>query len=194
MAILAASTSGTSSTRNSFDFVQAQPLAQLLGGIQTLVQRVLGVARVDLHQHISLLHEAATIDVGFGNIARRVAANLRFIVGGKAAGKPQSQVPHDRLDGLFAEIPRDGLARRRRVRPDALEIRRLGGRGRLGPRRVCQKITADAATTAHEPPNSSRRLLGKRGVFMIALLFPSDIRQCENGSFARLGFNELGWL
>ena len=113
-------------------FVQPQPLAQLLGGIDALVQGVLGVAGVDLHQHVALLHEAAALDAGFGNVAHRVAAHLRLVVGGQAAGEPQGQVSHDGLDGLFADIAGDGLGRRCFVRPDALEIGCLGGRRRLG--------------------------------------------------------------
>ena len=46
-------------------FVQPQPHAKFLGGVDALVQGVLGVARVDLHQHVALLHEAAALDAGF---------------------------------------------------------------------------------------------------------------------------------
>ena len=103
-------------------FVQSQPHAQFLRGVQALVQGVLGVARVDLQQHVALLHEAAALDAGFGNIAHRVAADLRFLVRDQAAGEPQGQISHDGLDGLCVEVAGDGLGRPRFVWPDALEI------------------------------------------------------------------------
>ena len=71
---------------------EAQPRLQFIEHRLAFGQLVLGVGRVDLHQHVVLFHAAAAIDAYLGGDAARIAGHGRPFVGHQVAGQTESLV------------------------------------------------------------------------------------------------------